>query len=194
MGSPGSDPAPAREGDGFRVADAGRVEGVLRRIAARMHAELPANLALVGIRRRGLPLAERLGERLGQLRGHPIPVHAITVKRYADDLALLYPRPEIREASPGFAVTHRTLVLVDDVLYTGHTLLRSAAWLVDAGAQRVRFAVLCARGRPEVPARADFVGLRFDVDEGCRIEVRVPPYEPELGIVLRRLRAPAAAP
>lgn len=83
------------EPSGFRVADAGRVARVLDRLARRIHAELGAGIHIVGILRRGEPLARELGRRLGELRGEDVEVGTLRLKRYADDLTVLHEEPEL---------------------------------------------------------------------------------------------------
>lgn len=170
--------------DDFLVADRLRVDATLDAMAARLHARLGSEVALVGIRRRGVPLAEELGRRMTRVSGSSPEFGEIELSRYADDLSLLHDRPlagqvELRGIENG------TVVLVDDVLYTGRTLIRAIEVLLGHGARRVAIAVLCSRGSTEVPIDAEFVGMRFDLGDRDLIEVHIPPYEPELRVVLR---------
>lgn len=169
---------------GFLVADRRRVERILDRLADRIRAEL-GSPALVGIRRRGAPLAEAIARRLGA-SGADVELGEVELKRYSDDLEVLHERVEMEEPDLPFDIAGSTVVLVDDVLYTGHTTMAAAERFVERGASRVAIAVLCARGLPELPVRADFVGMRLDVGQDSIVEVEVPPYEPELRVVVRR--------
>lgn len=131
-----------------------------------------------------MPLADRLADRLGST---PVGagVQEVALKRYADDLTLLHERPELEE-EPELEVDGRSVVVVDDVLYTGRTLFRASQIAVAAGAERVRTAVLCSRGPNEVPVAAAVTGLRLDVGAEGVVEVHVPPYEDDTGVHLVR--------
>jgi pyrimidine operon attenuation protein/uracil phosphoribosyltransferase/prolyl-tRNA editing enzyme YbaK/EbsC (Cys-tRNA(Pro) deacylase) len=165
------------------LADRARVGELLDALAAQVRARLGGvgDLVIVGIHRRGIPLARLLAERLGQGR-----VQALCLKRYSDDLAVLHDQPRLDERRFPLDVDGRTVLLVDDVLYTGRTLRRAVDHLSARGASRVYTAVLCARGGREVPVRADFAGLRLELEADAIVDVHVPPYEPALAIVLRR--------
>jgi pyrimidine operon attenuation protein/uracil phosphoribosyltransferase len=169
----------------FLIADRARFEALLNGLARRLYAELGGDVVLVGIRRRGAPLAVSLAGRLVRLAGQPIEVGELELKRYADDLTVLHERPALGAVSLPDAVRGGTVVLVDDVLYTGRSMLRAVEQVVEAGAARVCAAVLCTRDAPAVPVAATFAGLRLDVGAGGIIEVHVPPYEEVPGIVLR---------
>lgn len=170
---------------GFRVADPKRVERTLDAMAAGARVLLGDRFAIVGILRRGAPLAGRLAERL-RAAGADVDLGEIRLERYADDLTVLHERTRLEEPDLPFEVAGATILVVDDVLYTGRTLLRAAAYLAAEGAERIACAVLCDREKPAVPVRADVVGMRLDVAEEHVVEVRVPPYEDELGVVIRR--------
>lgn len=177
------------EESGFVIAGPEEVEAVLRRMAASVRALVgeaddAGPLCLVGIRRRGVPLAERLSRALAERTGRPVEVGELALKRYADDLTVLHETPRL-EASLDLEVDGRTVLAVDDVLYSGRTLFRAVQLLVEEGASRVHTAVLCSRGGNEVPVHADVTGRRLDVGERNVIEVHAPPYEERLGVVLR---------
>jgi pyrimidine operon attenuation protein/uracil phosphoribosyltransferase len=118
----------------------------------------PGELALIGIRKRGVPLAERLGEEIARIEGHGPPVGALDVSFYRDDIGLRQPS-EISDTRLPFDLDGRSVVLVDDVLFTGRTARAAIDALVDFGRPRsVQLAVLVDRGHRELPIRADFVG------------------------------------
>ena len=170
----------------FAVADAMQLEGTLRVMGRRLHAEQSGPVALVGLRRRGVPLAERLAVHLREL-GLAAPVGELDLARYDDDLHVLHDEPRLREVPLPFQVEGAHLVVIDDVLYTGRTLLTAASHLLSRRARVVECAVLCARGRPEVPVTAGTVGMRLDVPARLAIEVHVPPFEEDLGVWIRRV-------
>lgn len=161
----------------FRLAGPERVESVLDRMARQIAALDEDDQKILGVRRRGVPLAEHLAQRLG----HDGSVQELALKRYADDLTLLHNRPTLEE-NPELDVDGRSVLIVDDVLYTGRTLFRAVQIVTAEGAERVRAAVLCSRGPNEVPVAVDFTGLRLDVAEEHIVEVHAPPYEEKLGV------------
>ena len=173
-----------REQEEFEVADRARVEALLDEMARRLHAGLGERFVLVGLLRRGAPLARQLAQRLELMRGAPVPVGELKLKRYADDLSLLHETPELDEEPFDLEVGGATVVIVDDVLYTGRTLLRATNFLLGQGASRVAAAVLCSRGGQELPVGADVVGVQLDVGPGSLVDVDVPPFEERIRIVV----------
>lgn len=171
--------------ESYCVADEARFDRLLDGMARRIAALGEDDLRLLGVRRRGVPLAERLADRLGDGQRRQVPVQEMVLKRYADDLTLLHDRPELKE-EPDLDVEGESVLVVDDVLYSGRTLFRAAQIAVAAGADRVRAAVLCSRGENEVPVTAGVTGVQLDVGETGVVEVHVPPYEEEPGIHLVR--------
>lgn len=161
------------------------LDGMARALAPRIVD--PAACVLIGIRRRGAPLADALAERLAARHGLPrlrrLDLH---IKRYADDLRLLHPDTQLTEQGPDVAaaVHGRDIVLVDDVLYQGHSLLRAVRWLVDAGARSIRTALLVDRGIATLPVHADVVGATLRIPDDAVVECNVPPFEPDLAIDL----------
>lgn len=140
---------------------------------------------LIGMRRRGEPLAQRLQQRMQTSWPDTIlPVHGLQIKRYADDLHLQHPETALAE-NPALAacdLANTPLLLVDDVLYQGHSLLRAVHYLVRCGATEVRTAVLVHRTVARLPVHADVVGIRLQVPPNDVVECRVPPYEPEFRV------------
>ncbi len=168
---------------GFLIADKDQMDALLDQMAEDLYADVGSEVHLVGIRRRGVPLMERIRERLERRTDGTVSSGELALKRYADDLSVLHEQPELKE-DPELKVRDRSVVLVDDVLYTGRTLWKAGHIVQDAGANRVRTAVLCSRGSNEVPVSASYVGLQLDVCEGNVIEVHIPPYEDEMAIRL----------
>lgn len=171
--------------------DAEALEGVMDDMARRAAMLLAGRerLAVIGILRRGAPLADRLCARLVQAHRLPAPLRLdLQVKRYADDLTLLHPETRLVEdaAHAGLDLEGRSLLVVDDVLYTGHSLLRVVAHLAQRKPAEIRVAVLADRGVCRLPVHADIVGRRLEIAAGDVIECNVPPYEPDFRIELLR--------
>jgi pyrimidine operon attenuation protein/uracil phosphoribosyltransferase len=146
-------------------------------------------IAIVGLLRRGAPLAEMLRDRL--VRDYDIanlPLYKLHVKRYADDLTLLHPETELTESAEQAALdlTNATVIVVDDVLYRGHSLLKAVEYLAGKNPLEIRTVVLVDRGVTLLPIRADITGMRLDVAPQDIIECNVPPYEAEFRIDLLR--------
>lgn len=142
-------------------------------------------LALIGILRRGMPLANMLQSRLSALQGREeIPVYPLKVKRYADTLELLHAETALEEnpALKHVDLSHTTLLVVDDVLWHGHSLLRTCAYLASLGAGNVRTAILVDRCVPRQPVHADVTGIRLQIAADDVIECNVPPYESEFRV------------
>ncbi|MDD2420980.1 MAG: bifunctional pyr operon transcriptional regulator/uracil phosphoribosyltransferase PyrR, partial [Heliobacteriaceae bacterium] len=116
-------------------------------------------LVLVGIRRRGVPLAQRLQAKIQAIEGVMLPLGALDITLYRDDLTTLDVQPVIRKTEVPFALAGKKVVLVDDVLYTGRTVRAAMDALMDMGRPKaIQLAVLIDRGHRELPIRADFVG------------------------------------
>ena len=150
----------------------------LRRIAheiAEKNPE-PTRLAVVGIHTRGAVLARRLHTFLGELTGTELPIGDIDISFYRDDLRLREPgaQPVVHASHVDFPVEDNTIVLVDDVLYTGRTARAAIDALFDYGRPaRVQLAVLADRGHRELPIRPDYVGKNLPTARSERVNVRV---------------------
>lgn len=117
------------------------------------------DLALIGIQRRGVPLARRLAERIKMFEGTEVPVGVLDITFYRDDLSLLDDHPIVKDTDIPFAISGLDMVMVDDVLYTGRTARSAMDAVMDIGRPRtIQFAVLIDRGHRELPIRADYVG------------------------------------
>ena len=145
------------------------------------------NIMIVGILRRGAPLAEMLHKRLAEcFKLANISLMHLQIKRYADDLTLLHPETKLTE-NPDLAtldLTETTVLVVDDVMYHGHSMLRAVEYLARKQAAEVRTVVLVDRGANKLPVRTDIAGVRLDVAPSNIIECNVPPYEQEFKIDL----------
>lgn len=143
--------------------------------------------AIVGIMRRGAPLADRIAAGLARHLGRtPEMRFDLRITRYADDLTLLYPETRLDEA-PAQAqldLSGTRVIVVDDVVYHGHSMLRAVQYLAQKNAAEIRTMALVDRGATKLPVRVDVAGVRLDVAEGDVIECCVPPYEAGWGIYL----------
>ena len=143
------------------VMDAARINRALSRLASEIveHNRGVEGLLLVGVRRRGVPLAERIAERVAELEGAEPALAVIDVAFYGDDLSLVAPRPVVRESSLPEDLADATVVLVDDVLYTGRTVYAAIEHILATWhPKRVQLAVLIDRGHRELPIQADYIG------------------------------------
>jgi len=141
-------------------------------------------LRLVGVRTRGVPLANRLAAELAGLLGAEVPVGAVDITLYRDDLGRTQTWPVLRGTEIAFDIEGADLVLVDDVLFTGRTVRAALNAVCDLGRPAsVRLAVLVDRGHRELPIRADVVGLELKTERGDRIRVRLRPADPDDEIV-----------
>jgi pyrimidine operon attenuation protein/uracil phosphoribosyltransferase len=144
-----------------RILDADRIGRMVDRMAheiAERQKDLPG-LALVGIRTRGVPLANRLAARLSTLVKQSFPVGTLDITLYRDDLSTVAPQPLLKKTEIDFDLNGRTVLLCDDVLYTGRTIRAALDGVIDLGRPRaIRLAVLIDRGHREFPIEANYVG------------------------------------
>jgi len=133
-----------------------------------------ADLGLVGIRRRGVFLAQRLGAMIQRIEKTPVPVGSLDITLYRDDLSTLGPKPVVQKSEIGIPITGKNIILVDDVLYTGRTTRAAMDALFSHGRpKRVQLCVLIDRGHRELPVEAQFVGRRVQTTRDEIIEVQL---------------------
>ena len=146
-----------------------------------------ADLALVGIKRRGVPLAERLGKLISGIERRQVDTGVLDIQFYRDDLSTADVRPVVTPGAIGFDVEGRDIVICDDVLYTGRTIRAALDALFDHGRpRRVQLAVLIDRGHRELPIKADFVGKNVPTAVNEKIHVRLGEQGGENEVVLER--------
>ncbi len=155
-------------------------EEALRRALNRIAHEISeknqgvGEVVLVGIRRRGVPLARRLAGLIHRFEGVKVPVEQLDITFYRDDLATIAPHPQVGETRIEVPIEGKRVVLVDDVLYTGRTARAALEAVLDFGRpSRVQLAVLVDRGHRELPIRADYVGKNVPTSKSEVIEVRL---------------------
>ena len=158
-----------------RLMSASEIERTLVRLAHEIieKSNGSENLALVGIKRRGVPFAERLGKLISTIEKHPVDTGVLDIQFYRDDLTTTGPRPVVTPGSIGFDVDGRDVILCDDVLYTGRTVRAALDALFDHGRpRRVQLAVLIDRGHRELPIEATYVGRHVPTSSREIIEVK----------------------
>jgi pyrimidine operon attenuation protein/uracil phosphoribosyltransferase len=149
------------------------------------------DLVLIGIQRRGVVLAHRLADAIAVAEQVRVPIGALDISLYRDDLSELAKYPIVRRTELPFDITDRTVVLVDDVLFTGRTVRAALDALIDFGRPRaIRLVVLVDRGHRELPIRADHVGRNIPTARAERVNVHVQELD---GIDAVELDAPATA-
>jgi pyrimidine operon attenuation protein/uracil phosphoribosyltransferase len=132
------------------------------------------NLVLVGMRTRGVPLAKRLAANMENFEGLKVPVGALDISLYRDDLSLLNGQPTVQHTDITVSIDDRFVVLVDDVLYTGRSTRAAMDALIDLGRpQSIQLAVLIDRGHRELPIRPDYVGKNIPSSRDEEIQVRL---------------------
>jgi pyrimidine operon attenuation protein/uracil phosphoribosyltransferase len=158
-----------------RLMSASEIERTLVRLAHEIveKSNGSEDLALVGIKRRGVPLAERLGKLISGIEKHPVDTGVLDIQFYRDDLSTAGIRPVVTPGSIGFNVEGRDVVICDDVLYTGRTIRAALDALFDHGRpRRVQLAVLIDRGHRELPIEATYVGKVVPTSSREIIEVK----------------------
>ena len=142
-------------------------------------------LVLVGIQRRGVPIARRLAEAIREHEAAALPVGALDITFYRDDLSMLAQQPVVKGTDLPFDVTGTTVVLVDDVLYTGRSIRAALDALIDYGRPgRIQLAVLVDRGHRELPIRADYVGKNIPTSRRDDVQVRLQETDGSDGVLL----------
>jgi pyrimidine operon attenuation protein/uracil phosphoribosyltransferase len=159
-----------------RIMSASEIERTLVRLAHEIIEKNNGgdNLGLVGVKRRGFPLAQRLATLISGIEKRPIDTGVLDISFYRDDLSTKDIRPVVNPGDLGFDVNGRNIILVDDVLYTGRTVRAALDALFDHGRpQRVQLLVLIDRGHRELPIEASFIGRNIQTTDREIIEVKL---------------------
>jgi pyrimidine operon attenuation protein/uracil phosphoribosyltransferase len=178
-----------------RLLDSGEIRRVITRIA---HEILERNkgagrVVLIGIAARGDDLARRLAQEIVRIEGIEVPVGALDITFYRDDIGMRAEAPEVHETRIDFDITDTNVVLVDDVLFTGRTIRAAMDALVDFGRpEAIQLAVLVDRGHRELPIRADYVGKNVPTRKDEEVQVRIAEVDGEDSVVVGEgVREPA---
>lgn len=146
------------------------------------------NLCLVGILRRGLPLASMIHDNIMKIESVDLPCGELDIQFYRDDLTTDSAQPTIKESKLPFSIEGKKVILIDDVLYTGRTARAAIEALFgDGRPASIQFAVLIDRGHRELPIRADYVGKNIPTSHTEVVKVSLPPYDDETCVALYEL-------
>jgi pyrimidine operon attenuation protein/uracil phosphoribosyltransferase len=193
MSEPTAKPKPKIREKG-RLMSASEIERTLVRLAHEIVEKNngATNVGLIGIKRRGVPLAQRLGALIEKIEKHSVDVGILDISFYRDDLSTSGPRPTVTPGAIGFDVNGRDIVLMDDVLYTGRTIRAALDALFDQGRPKsVQLLVLIDRGHRELPIQATFTGRMVPTSKREIIEVKLNEVDGNEQVLLVELADPA---
>ena len=166
-------------------------EDAIRRALTRISHEIvernkgTAGIVLVGIRSRGIPLAERIAAAIEKIEGSRPAIGVLDITLYRDDLSTLAYQPVVRETEIPVDITGKTIVLVDDVLYTGRTIRAALDALIDMGRPKsIQLAVLIDRGHRELPIRPDYVGKNLPTSRDETVTILLDETDGRDGVLL----------
>jgi len=170
-----------------RLMSASEIERTLVRLAHEIVEKNNGveNLGLIGIKRRGVPIAQRLGKLIEKIERTSVEVGTLDINLYRDDLSTTGPRPVVNPGKLEFDVNDKNVILVDDVLYTGRTTRAALDALFDHGRpRRVQLCVLIDRGHRELPIEAAFIGRTVQTTDNEIIEVKLQETDPSEQVLL----------
>lgn len=145
------------------------------------------NLAIIGIQRRGVPLSERIANKIEAVEGAKPATGVLDITFYRDDLSFLNEHPVVNGTDIPFSVNGKNIVLVDDVLYTGRTVRAAIDAIMDSGRPAsIQLAILIDRGHRELPFRADYVGKNVPTSRNEFIQVKVKEFDDTEGVYIVR--------
>jgi pyrimidine operon attenuation protein/uracil phosphoribosyltransferase len=147
------------------------------------------NAALLGIQRRGVPLAKRIAKYIEEFEGESISIGILDITFYRDDLSLLAAHPVINGTDIAFDLNNKTIIMVDDVLYTGRTARAAMDAIMDMGRPKyIQFAVMIDRGHRELPIRADFIGKNVPTSKNEIVHVLVSEIDGRDGVIISEMQ------
>jgi pyrimidine operon attenuation protein/uracil phosphoribosyltransferase len=170
-----------------RLLDATRMRRIIRRLAIEIveRNRGTEELLIIGIRSRGVPIAERIAAEIEEMEKTSVPLGILDITLYRDDLTTIAPQPVIKPTKFPEPIDDKVVVLVDDVLYTGRTVRAALDALIDFGRPKaVQLAVLIDRGHRELPIHADFIGREVPTDRREVIKVKVADMDGEDEVLL----------
>ncbi len=173
-----------------KVLDAQELESALVAMKDAIRTEFPTphGLTLLGIRTRGVLIAERLRAMLEEDYGEPVAFGILDITLYRDDLSDLGPQPMVRDSEIPFDITDSNIVLIDDVLYTGRTIRSAMDEIIDFGRPAlIRLAVLVDRGWHEYPIRADYFGMTLETTRNQSVRVHLKEIDDQDEVLLKDL-------
>lgn len=168
--------------------------GIIRAVTRIAHEIIEKNkgvedLALIGIQRRGVPLAKMIAEKIKGVEGKDVPLGILDITLYRDDLSLLAEHPIINGTDIGFQIDDKKIVLVDDVIYTGRTVRAAIDALMDTGRPKmIQLAELIDRGHRELPIRADYVGKNVPTSKFEVINVNLYEFDRENSVTITDMK------
>ena len=187
-------PYPARHFFIMKIKSQLMDEAALKRALKRISHEIAErnkgvdNVMLIGIKRRGVPIAETIRENIKMIEDTTVPCGTLDISFYRDDLTNITDAPLVKHTDLMLDVNDKDVVLVDDVLYTGRTARAAMEAVISCGRPRtIQLAVLVDRGHRELPIRADYVGKNVPTSKSEMIEVRLPEYDGETAVYLMDL-------
>ncbi len=149
------------------------MNGALLRIAKEIVSEGTNNVALIGIKTRGVPLANWLAKKVEEVQGKPIEVGVLDINLYRDDLSEVSDQPVVKQKPLPFSIMGKGVILVDDVLYTGRTIRAAMDAIVDCGRPKfIKLMTMVDRGWRELPIQADYIGLEVKTTATQNVKVR----------------------
>ena len=170
--------------------DSSAIERMLARIAHEI-IEKNENLdkvALVGVLRRGVPLAERIAENIERFEGVKLPVGKLDITLYRDDLSELSDMPKIKGSEIDFDINGKIIIIVDDAIFTGRTVRAAIDALFDIGRpKRIQLVSLIDRGHRELPIKPDYVGKNIPTSLSEKIALKIPPFDSEMSVEISPL-------
>lgn len=172
-----------------KIMDAKGIRRSINRIAHEIieHNGGAENMVIVGIRTRGAFLAERLAKAIKRIEKITLPVGAVDITMYRDDVTIRLDQPIIQKTDLPFSIDDKLVILVDDVLYTGRTVRAALNGLTDYGRSRcIQLAVLIDRGHRELPIRADYVAIELQTFRDENVIVRLKEYDKEDCVILQQ--------
>jgi len=158
------------------IMDVNSIDRAVNRIALEIieRNQGAGDIALIGIQRRGVPLARMIAEKIAEHEGYSVPVGILDITFYRDDLSLRSEHPVVKETIIDFNMTDMSVILVDDVIYTGRTARAAIDAVMDfSRPRRIQLAVLIDRGHRELPIKADYVGRNVPTSRSEKVNVRL---------------------